>query len=67
MTVELRPLGVRCNLACSYCYQDPQRQLGAQTPPYDLEAMLAAVDAAGQPFSLFGGEPLLVPLADLER
>ena len=25
MSIELRPLGVACNLACHYCYQNPQR------------------------------------------
>jgi uncharacterized protein len=28
MSVELRPLGVKCNIRCSYCYQDPQREAG---------------------------------------
>jgi uncharacterized protein len=67
MSVEVRPLGVECNLACQYCYQNPQRDLGERPKPYDLERMLAAIAAEGRPFALFGGEPLLVPLPDLER
>ncbi|EDM81098.1 heme d1 biosynthesis protein NirJ [Plesiocystis pacifica SIR-1] len=67
MSVELRPLGVECNLACQYCYQNPQRDLASRPPPYDMDAMLATLEAEGQPFALFGGEPLLVPLPDLER
>ena len=25
MGIEVRPLGVRCNIGCLYCYQNPQR------------------------------------------
>jgi uncharacterized protein len=70
MTVELRPLGVRCNLGCRYCYQDPQRDAEGRAAPgrgYDLSAMKAAAEREGGPFVLFGGEPLLLPLADLEE
>ncbi|HNT74211.1 MAG TPA: radical SAM protein [Anaerolineae bacterium] len=66
MTIELRPLGVLCNLQCRYCYQHPQRDSGAALPAYDLEKMKAAAERAGGHFSLFGGEALLVPEADLE-
>src|ERR1700722_6754393 len=65
MTVELRPLGVRCNIRCEYCYQNPQRDVGA-TRRYDIAAMKAAVEKEGGPFTLFGGEPLLLPRKDLE-
>jgi uncharacterized protein len=67
MTVELRPLGVACNLRCQYCYQNPQRDAGNVPHDYDMERMRAAVEAEGGPFTLFGGEPLLIPLADLEE
>lgn len=67
MTVELRPLGVLCNLACDYCYQNPQREAGNVPRRYDLEAMKAAIELEGGPFTLFGGEPLLLPLRDLEH
>ena len=66
MSVELRPLGVRCNIQCQYCYQNPQRDTGNLNKSYDLEKMKAAVEKAGGPFTLFGGEPLLVPEADLQ-
>lgn len=66
MTVELRPLGVHCNIQCQYCYQHPQRDAGNLRRTYDLVKMKAAITAEGGPFSLFGGEPLLVPLRDLE-
>lgn len=69
MTVELRPLGVRCNLGCRYCYQDPQRDAEGRAAlgrRYDLTAMKAAAEREGGPVVLFGGEPLLLPVADLE-
>lgn len=67
MSVELRPLGVNCNIACQYCYQNPQRDAGNLNHRYDIEAMKAAVLAEGGPFTLFGGEPLMLPDADLEH
>jgi uncharacterized protein len=66
MTVELRPLGVACNIQCQYCYQNPQRDAGNVAAAYDLPKMKAAIQAEGGPFSLFGGEALLLPLKDLE-
>jgi uncharacterized protein len=67
MSVELRPLGVKCNLLCQYCYQNPQRGAGNVPRTYNLEAMKEAVLQEGGPFGLFGGEPLLVPKADLQE
>src|ERR1700735_226275 len=67
MTVELRPLGVQCNLQCHYCYQHPQRDAGLPARAYDMERMKAGLLAEGRPFNLFGGEPLLVPKEDLEE
>lgn len=67
MTVELRPFGVACNIACHYCYQNPQREAGNFRQSYQMERMKDAVSREGGPFTLFGGEPLLLPLADLEE
>lgn len=67
MSVELRPLGVQCNIQCQYCYQNPQRDAGDLRRSYDLELMKSAIKAEGGPFALFGGEPLLVPEQDLEN
>jgi uncharacterized protein len=67
MTVELRPLGVRCNIGCQYCYQEPQRDAGNLSRRYDMTAMKSAIAQEGGPFSLFGGEPLLLPVADLDE
>jgi uncharacterized protein len=66
MGVELRPLGVKCNIQCQYCYQNPQRDAGNVGHTYDLEKMKAAVGTSASGFILFGGEPLLVPEKDLE-
>jgi uncharacterized protein len=66
MSVELRPLNVLCNIQCKYCYQDPQRKAGQISRSYDLQKMKDAILAEGGPFMLFGGEPLLIPLKDLE-
>lgn len=66
MTTELTPLGVACNLACSYCYQHPMRDAGnANNKGYDMQKMFAALEREGSDFLVFGGEPLLVPLDDL--
>ena len=66
MAVELRPLGVACNIRCRYCYQNPQRDAGNTRQTYDLERMRAAVEREGGPFTLFGGEALMLPLDALE-
>lgn len=66
MGVEARPLGVHCNIQCLYCYQHPQRDAGNVRRHYDLDAMKAAIEAEGSMFTLFGGEPLLMPIEDLE-
>lgn len=67
MTVEVRPLGVRCNLQCQYCFQHPQRDVANIPGGYDLEKMKSKVREAGGSFSLFGGEALLIPEVDLEH
>jgi uncharacterized protein len=66
MTVELKPLGVKCNLHCHYCYQNPERDAGNVLHSYDIDTMKSAIEAAGGRFNLFGGEALLIPEDDLE-
>jgi uncharacterized protein len=67
MGIEVRPLGVSCNIQCQYCYQNPERDAGNEVREYDLDRMKAAIEQEGGPFSMFGGEPLLVPEDDLEE
>ena len=62
MTIELRPLGVTCNLQCAYCYQYPQRTNRRGRSRFDLDRMKEALRTEGREFTLFGGEPLLLPL-----
>lgn len=66
MAVEVRPLGVSCNLQCRYCYQNSQREAGNVLHDYDLEKLKAAAERIGGEVTLFGGEPLLIPEKDLE-
>ena len=67
MSAELRPLGVKCNIQCQYCYQNPQRDAGNILHAYDMEKMKRGVEQAGGAFTLFGGEPLMVPEKQLEE
>lgn len=67
MTIEVRPLGIRCNLQCLYCYQTPQRDAGNFTPIYDLNVIKKAIEQENIHFSLFGGEAFLLPLEDLKE
>src|SRR5437879_5711513 len=66
MSVELRPFGVKCNVQCRYCYQNPQRAANNILHAYDLPKMLAVAESIGGGVTLFGGEPLLMREADLE-
>src|ERR1035441_5466691 len=66
MVTEVRPFGVRCNMRCHYCYQNSVREAGESVPAYSLDLIKSGVERLGKPFALFGGEPLLMPFADLE-
>jgi uncharacterized protein len=39
----------------------------AYTKDYDIDKMIAGLEREGQHFTIFGGEPLLVPIEDLEK
>ena len=68
MTVEVLPLGTRCSLACKMCYQTPIRDAGNQAnADYDMEAMKRTLAEENYKFTLFGGEPLLTPIDDIEE
>ena len=67
MSIEVRPLGVKCNIQCQYCYQNPQRDAGNIPTAFDIPKMKAALERAGASFTIFGGEPLLVPEPVLEE
>ena len=68
MSVEVLPSGVKCNLNCSYCYQAPLRDAGNFTSEEtSIDRMIEALEKSGQSFTVFGGEALLTPFADLEK
>lgn len=70
MSVDLQPLGTRCNLQCLYCYQNPQRETNQNScdhSSYDMEAIQNSLGDLNVMFNLFGGEPLLLPFDDLEK
>jgi uncharacterized protein len=67
MTIEVRLLGTLCNLACTYCYQEPIREAGNISAKYNLDEVIKQLDKVGKHFCLFGGEALLVPKEDLEK
>lgn len=47
LTIELRPLGVKCNLRCNYCYQNPQRDAGNIANSYDIKKMKEGIEIEG--------------------
>ncbi len=68
MTVEVRALGSACNIQCRYCYQNLQRAAGNQQKGhYDLDRIMDTLQKINKPFTLFGGEALLMPEPDLEN
>lgn len=67
MGVEVKPLGIKCNIACQYCYQNPERDAGNYLKNYDIGLIKNAIEKEGKNFTLFGGEPLLLPEKDLEE
>ena len=61
MSIEVRPVGVKCNIGCQYCYQNILRDAGWEADDRtDLNAIKAAIAERDEPFHLFGGEPLLM-------
>lgn len=79
MSIELLPLGQKCNLSCkNYCYETPMRDAGNEGgKEYDLDAITRAAEqvGVGKPdgngnitgWTGFGGEFLLTPLTDVEK
>lgn len=67
MSVEVRPIGEKCNIKCVYCYQEGIRAAGNVESRYSVDAMIDRLERIGEPFVLFGGEIMMVPDRDLER
>lgn len=67
MSIEVRPVGVKCNIGCQYCYQNVLRDAGWEVGnKTDLEAIKREIAARDEPFHLFGGEPLMMGKDELE-
>lgn len=67
MTVEYLPVGIACNLSCSYCYQDPMRDAGSINTSRNWPRVKEVLSKYNSQFAVFGGEPLLAPLDHLEE
>lgn len=67
MTVEYLPVGISCNISCSYCYQDPMRDAGNINAKRNWPKVKDQLDSLGSDFSVFGGEPLLTPISHLKE
>jgi len=65
MSIEILPVGVTCNLRCEYCYEEAGRKL-TPTAKYHRKEVLDAAKKSKGFWQLFGGEPLLLNLKDLE-
>jgi uncharacterized protein len=66
MSIEVLPVGVTCNLRCDYCYEEAGRRV-TPTAKYQREKVLQAASQSKGFWQLFGGEPLLLNLKDLEE
>lgn len=66
MSIEVRPVGVTCNLRCAYCYEQPIRDI-QPVHKYDRTKVLAQLEHVTGRWSLFGGEALIIPLPELEE
>jgi uncharacterized protein len=67
MTVEIRPYGDKCNLRCNYCYENPLRDNNLPTTPPDWEKIKEALRKQDTHFTVFGGDPLVTPIGELEE
>lgn len=68
MTIEIKPVGIRCNLDCRYCYQQSMRIRGNFGSCLDIEKLVPILKQIPErtPILIFGGEPLLLKKKDLE-
>ena len=67
MTIEYLAPGIKCDLACTYCYQNSMRDAGNFGPKTDWEKVRAEIDKQGTDFTVFGGEVLLTPKEHLRE
>lgn len=67
MSVEVLPVGVTCNLGCTYCYENDLRDATRGKERYQREAVLASIEKLNSHWSLFGGEALILHKRELEE
>lgn len=65
MSIEVLANGVACNLDCDYCYEDAMRKNSPKVT-YQPEKLKARLMQITEAWTLFGGEPLLLKLSELE-
>jgi uncharacterized protein len=66
MSTEVLPVGITCQLACHYCYETPLRDANPDER-YNREAVLASIEKLQNPWSLFGGEPLVLHISHVDE
>ena len=66
MSIEILPVGVTCNLRCDYCYEEAGRKV-TPTARYHRQEVVQAAKQSNGFWQLFGGEPLLIRLEELEE
>ncbi|WP_135855222.1 radical SAM protein [Halorussus salinus] len=72
MTILVEP-NTGCNLGCTYCYEEPDRQHSQADidAEYDIEKMMDRLEQFSEKYSevpsLFGGEPLLMRNEHIEQ
>lgn len=67
MSVEVRPLGDKCNIGCTYCYQEGTRASSTAGNRYEISKIIEVLNELDEPFTLFGGEIMLTKRRDLEH
>ena len=66
MSIEILPVGVTCNLRCEYCYEQAERDK-QPTHKYHKEAVMEGLKYSKKYWQLFGGEPLLLHIDQLDE
>lgn len=67
MAIELRALGTKCNIGCLYCYQNPLRNSGNGNALFEPALIKQKLEELNVPFLMWGGEPLLLDVKQLEE
>lgn len=73
MSLHVAP-GTECNLGCTYCYEEPDREIGdkGKIPNYDMERIMSTLEKFREKHptttpGLHGGEPLLMDIEDIDH